>query len=165
MTIGKNVLERLRDALEHQPSSEEGRRYFYNQVHQDLRVQIMVAEADRFSSMLDRVQISPAATDVPKLDFAALSERAEQLVERLTYLVENLAIIEADSESQKIQIRSSEPRTEGERRSYFEIILDAGRNIALRRFESENGLTRQVPFHVTDEVLQRLLDDLAVAVT
>jgi hypothetical protein len=93
-----------------------------------------------------------------------LQRTAQTLSERLTYLMEPISPIEIDQDACVVQMRSNPPQRDDDGRSYYEIIVRAGGQIALTRYRKENGASRQpVPAHVTREVLLRLVDDFCVA--
>lgn len=109
--------------------------------------------------------------DVPRLagtSFAVLKKWAEDLSQRITYLLENLGPLEFDPATQQILIRSKSPdlRTGGAK--YYEILLQcqsAGR-FYLRRYYSDpvQSGRDQVALQLTHETLLKLVDDLAATV-
>jgi len=131
----------------------------------------------------DRCQITCAVTAVGALGCAIqsltlsttgptdatveqLQEIADGLARQLTYLLEPVATIETDVEQQVVQMRSDPPHREEQQRSYYELLVRAGGHLELRRFQKCNGQARQqVPAQFTREVLARLVNDFAAAVT
>jgi hypothetical protein len=109
--------------------------------------------------------------DVPHLagaSFAVLKAWADDLSQRITYLLENLGPLEFDPTTQQVLIRSKSPdqRTGGAK--YYEILLQcqsAGR-FFLRRYYSDPAQTgrNQVDLHLTHETLLKLVDDLVATV-
>ena len=109
--------------------------------------------------------------DVPHLagtSFATLKKWAEDLSQRITYLLENLGPLEFDLLTQQVLIRSKSPdqRTGGAR--YYEILLQcqaAGR-FFLRRYYSDPAQAGrdQVDLQMTHETLLKLVDDLVATV-
>jgi hypothetical protein len=92
----------------------------------------------------------------------ALSAKIQQ---RLTYLLEPISLLETDSESVSIQMRSSPPQVGDDGRSYYELLVRRGGEVTLRRYHKAAGQPRQViPAHVTREVLGRLADDFVSVV-
>jgi hypothetical protein len=58
------------------------------------------------------------------------------------------------------QLRSSPPQRDDDGRSYYELTVRRGGEIALARYRKESGKPReQIAAHVTREVLLRLADD------
>ena len=109
--------------------------------------------------------------DVPRLagtSFSVLKQWADDLSQRITYLLENLGPLEFDPVSQQVLIRSKSPdlRTGGAR--YFEILLQcqsSGR-FFLRRYYSDPAQAGrdQVDLQMTHETLLKLVDDLVATV-
>lgn len=107
------------------------------------------------------------ALDVPALQnsaFDALKKWAEQLSQRITYLLEHLAPLEFDPAAGEVMIRSVPPDTLPDGTQYYEVLLQShsGGRFSLKRFRSEKGTPgrTQVEMHTTLEVLLKLADDL-----
>jgi hypothetical protein len=91
---------------------------------------------------------------------ASLERMAKSLSERLTYLMEPIRPIEIDADACVAQLRSSPPQRDDDGRSYYELTVRRGGEIALARYRKEPGTPRQqIPANVTREVLLRLVDD------
>jgi len=89
-----------------------------------------------------------------------LERIGKALSERLTYLMEPISPIELDSEACIVQLRSSPPQRDDDGRSYYELTVGRGGQIALSRYRKENGNARQpISATVTREVLLRLVGD------
>ncbi len=109
--------------------------------------------------------------DVPHLagaSFATLKAWADDLSQRITYLLENLGPLEFDPTTQQVLIRSKSPdqRTGGAR--FYEILLQcqsAGR-FFLRRYYADPAQAGrdQVDLHLTHETLLKLVDDLVATI-
>ena len=79
---------------------------------------------------------------------------------RLTYLMEPISPIEIDAEACVAQLRSNPPQRDDDGRSYYELLVRRGGEIALVRYRKEPGTPRQqIAATVTREVLLRLADD------
>jgi hypothetical protein len=90
----------------------------------------------------------------------SLERMAKSLSERLTYLMEPIRPIEIDADACIAQLRSSPPQRDDDGRSYYELTVRRGGEIALTRYRKEPGTPRQqIPANVTREVLLRLADD------
>ena len=105
--------------------------------------------------------------DAPHLagaSFATLKKWAEDLSQRITYLLENLGPLEFDPITQQVLIRSKSPdqRTGGAR--YYEILLQcqsSGRFFLRRYYSNPAQAGRdQVDLQMTHETLLKLVDDL-----
>jgi hypothetical protein len=91
---------------------------------------------------------------------ADLERIGKALSDRLTYLMEPIAPIEIDAQACVTQLRSNPPQRDDDGRSYYELTVRRGGQIALVRFRKETGATRrQIPATVTGEVLLRLVGD------
>ena len=84
---------------------------------------------------------------------------AARLVERLTYLYEPLAVIEADQAANVIQLRSVVPTQEETGQWYFELLVKRD-IVSLRRYAGRSGHRTVEPAQVTRQVLHRLISDI-----
>jgi len=99
-------------------------------------------------------------TELAAATSADLERIGNALSARLTYLMEPIAPVELDAEACVVQLRSSPPQRDDDGRSYYELIVSRGGQIALTRYHKENGNSRQpIPATVTREVLLRLVGD------
>jgi hypothetical protein len=95
---------------------------------------------------------------------ADLERIGKSLSERLTYLMEPIAPIEIDAHGCVVQLRSNPPQRDDDGRSYYELLVRRGGEIALARYRKENGnARRQISATVTREVLLRLVGDFCAA--
>jgi len=100
------------------------------------------------------------ATDLAMDDLKA---RAGRLAARLTYLMEPLSVLEADPVAGLVVVRSTAPSLKPGRRTYYEARLSRHGGLTFERIvfhEAERRRT-SVPFQLTTETLERLVDDLA----
>jgi len=105
-------------------------------------------------------QLRLATSELARATPADLERIGKSLSERLTYLMEPISPIEHDAEACIVQLRSSPPQRDDDGRSYYELNVSRGGQIALARFRKENGNARQpIPATVTREVLLRLAGD------
>ena len=90
------------------------------------------------------------------LTAAQLRTVADQLSERLSYLLEELRPIEVDEQLGTVQLRSAPPAfDEGGGVSYYEMLATSG-CLSLCRYQKQRGQPRQrVPTTVTREMLVR----------
>lgn len=109
--------------------------------------------------------------DVPHLagaSFNVLKQWAEDLSQRVTYLLENIGPLEFDPITQQVLIRSKSPdrRTGGAK--YYEVLLQcqSAGHFLLRRYHSDPvQMGRdQVDLAMTHETLLKLVDDLLASV-
>ncbi len=107
------------------------------------------------------------ALDVPALQnsaFDKLKKWAEELSQRITYLLEHLAPLEFDPVAGEVMIRSVPPDTLPDGTQYYEVLLQShsGGHFSLKRYRSEKGTPgrTQVEMLTSIEVLLKLADDL-----
>ena len=101
-----------------------------------------------------------ATSELASASSDKLERMAKDLSSRLTYLMEPIRPIEIDADACVAQLRSSPPQRDDDGRSYYELTVRRGGEIALVRFRKESGTPReQIAAHVTREVLLRLADD------
>jgi hypothetical protein len=105
-------------------------------------------------------QLRLTTSELASADAAELERIGRMLAGRLTYLMEPIAPIEIDAATYVVQLRSNPPQRDDDGRSYYELLVRRGGEIALSRFRKENGDSRrQIPATVTREVLLRLVGD------
>jgi hypothetical protein len=89
---------------------------------------------------------------------------AENLAQKLTYLLEPIRPIETDTEECVVQMRSSPPRKNEDGSIYYELHVKRGGMLSLCRYEKQPGNSRQaITIQVTREVFRNLLADFATA--
>jgi hypothetical protein len=117
-----------------------------------------VLESNALAVSFERLRLE--TSELAAARTADLERIGKALSERLTYLMEPIAPIEIDSQSCIVQLRSHPPQRDDDGRTYYELIVRRGGEIALMRFRKEDGSARQqVPATVTREVLLRLVGD------
>lgn len=126
---------------------------------------VQLLEADRFTYLLDRIEVELLTPPHEGTPYDRVTAQAEFLTKRLTYLLEPLMVVELDRTHDRAQLRSTLPDTRGGASSFYEIILHGGRAVSLVRYRHEqlSGVKSTTPLVVTAEVLARLLDDLIAA--
>jgi hypothetical protein len=101
-----------------------------------------------------------ATSELASASAADLERIGKALSDRLTYLMEPIAPIEIDAQACVVQLRSNPPQRDDDGRSYYELTVRRGGEIALVRFRKDTGATRhKIPATVTREVLLRLVGD------
>jgi hypothetical protein len=94
-----------------------------------------------------------------------LKSVSQSLTSRITYLLEPIGLVEADSDRCSVQLRSNPPQKGDNGTSYYELMVRRGGDITLSRYSTKTGQLRQIiPANVTREVLGRLADDFVAAV-
>jgi len=105
-------------------------------------------------------QLRLATDELASADAAELERIGKALATRLTYLMEPIAPVEIDAAACVVQLRSNPPQRDDDGRSYYELLVRRGGEIALTRFRKENGgIRRPIATTVTREVLLRLVGD------
>ena len=117
-----------------------------------------ITERNALAVSFNRLQL--ATLELAGATPADLERIGKSLSERLTYLMEPISPIELDAEACIVQLRSNPPQRDDDGRSYYELSVNRGGQIALSRYRKENGNARQpIPATVTREVLLRLVSD------
>jgi len=115
---------------------------------------------DRLACAFRELRVSgPAIGGVP---FATLSKWADQLCERVTYLLEHVGPIERDAEAATILIRSTPPARQADKTIFYEMTLHAPDTLTLRRYRrtGRDAEREQIDLQMTHEVLEKLTTDL-----
>src|SRR3954470_20393480 len=108
-------------------------------------------------------QLRVTTDELASAEAAQLERIGKTLASRLTYLMEPIAPIEIDAAACVVQLRSNPPQRDDDGRSYYELLVRRGGEIALARFRKENGGARQqISATVTREILLRLIGDFCV---
>ena len=86
----------------------------------------------------------------------------DRLVKKVTYLMEPLAVHEADALGHEVVLRSATPTAKPDRKSYYEVRLKGEGLMKFGRvaFPEGGGKRGPIPCHFTNEVVERLVDDL-----
>ncbi|MCI0416739.1 hypothetical protein L0222_28550 [bacterium] len=142
--------------------------YVFEWADAEVTVKGDLAQADSIGFLLNSIEISKSIRE--KVDIADyLKTVAETIEKRVNYLMEPLKIIELDSTTNAVQMRSEKPEIQDGNLSYFEVILKAGKWFGYRNYVSLHRYTnrredeenrRRVSFPVTKKQFQKLVDDL-----
>ena len=125
------------------------------------RLTLSVIRASAIGIESDRLEFV-APNSAEPLDAADLKPWADRIAARVTYLMEPLVVLEIDRQELKAELRSQTPTPRDGRRSYYELILSRDGSAGLERvsFKESDRKRETVPFQLTREVLERLVDDL-----
>lgn len=105
-----------------------------------------------------------------ELNGAAVINRAEAIARQVTYLIEPLKLLERDRAGQRALLRSAPPRETADAVEYYEAWLNrvgsGAMSFSLNRYHHGNDdvSRRAIPIVLTNEVLERLVDDLAAII-
>ena len=111
-----------------------------------VKVTLEVEASDTLAALLRNMQLEGPASPQPVR--ARLHEQSRTIVDSVTYLDGELAVIEVDGFANAVQIRSRKP-VDGR---YVEIVLRGGNRIGLE--------VKGAALHVSHENLQKLTDVL-----
>jgi hypothetical protein len=121
---------------------------------------------ERNSLAMSFTQLRLATDELATADAAKLERIGKALAGRLTYLMEPIAPIEIDAAACVVQLRSSPPQRDDDGRSYYELTVRRGGEIALSRFRKEHAdARRQIAATVTREILLRLVGDFCAVLS
>lgn len=125
----------------------------------DRRLRCTLVEADRLACAVDGWTLQSARLRDATVE--QLRKTADEIASRLNYLLEPIATIEVDEQARVVQMRSSPPHRDDSRVSYYELELRPG-EVRLCRYAKATGQERErIPATITQEVLFRLVNDLA----
>jgi len=161
MTPGKTAVQRLQDYLSRQKSNDAG--YQFSCDLRGLKIQINVKEFDKFSFIVETLRIERSDNLQSGSD---LRKQADFLKSNLTYLLDNIEVFEIDSLQSRAQLRSRISEENNSSLSYFEIMIEGRRGVALERvvFDKQKKQRKNATFHLTNETLTRTIDDFVKAI-
>jgi hypothetical protein len=121
-----------------------------------VEAKVVLNDNDRFSHIAEKLRVKASGSKAKNPQAVA-----EKFCDRVTYLPERLQFVESDAKGNAIA-RSSPLTMRDKGSEYFEAKI-GGDEISLQRFKPGTPKTarKNVPFHVTDETLERLVDDAA----
>jgi hypothetical protein len=101
----------------------------------------------------------------PEWSSDALRDWGTRLAGRVTYLMEPLKVVEVDAAGGEVDLRSQNPTTRNEHRTYYQVrLFKQGRLLMERRgFDEASRRPRTVTCQLTREVLERLADDIVAS--
>ena len=141
--------------------------YVFEWTDPEISVKGDLSHSDSIGFLLNSVEISKNVRESVEMS-GYLKEAAERIEKRINYLMEPLKIIELDSTTNAVQLRSEKPELQDGPLSYFEIVLKAGKwfgqrnHVSLHRFthkQQDEGNRGTISFPVTKKQFQKLLDD------
>jgi hypothetical protein len=163
MNPGRKVFEKL--AIGFQKRAIGSDDYLFRCRHEGFSFRIEVTDTDKYSLFLKSLElkISPAS----RYGLDELTMWAKAIVERVTYLRENLQILEEDSRSTRLQLRSVTPKETDSAISFYEVILAGSGTINLVRcqFDKTQKTKSVVSFDLTKAVFEELIKDLTAILT
>jgi len=138
--------------------------WLYEDVVDGIHLKLELADFDRFGYLVNRITaVRAGSSPAGKPLKALLAEQAAALENRITYLLEGFRLIELDEIAHRAQVRSATPYREEEAIQYYEVLLEQGSVLVFGRYAGNHNSRSLQPFHVTDDICRRLLNDLAAA--
>jgi hypothetical protein len=127
-----------------------------------LGLQVEIEDFDRFSYMVRSISMThPQTPATPIKD--VLLRQAGEIERQISYLLEGFRLVELDEVNGTAQVRSITPYKKGDERLYYEVLLRGGNSLTFTRYRKQHqtGEREMVPSHLTLEIFERLVDDLA----
>lgn len=122
----------------------------------NLRAEVSLEDWDRLGCLLRGFDL------VNDLDGPWLADPI-RIKDQVTYLGEQLEIIESEGAGGRTILRSTPPRMDGDAISFFEMVVDPAKGLSLARYryDRQQGERKPVPVSLTCETLERLAADLS----
>ena len=148
MTLSQRIIEELRTA----PSGQAAEICAFDE---KLWVEVELADSGRLGCLLDRLDVQPGGGYHLNID-------PVQMTQKITYLEEELEIIEAEGQGGRTILRSAPPRKEDQITSFFEMVLDPAKGLSLVRYRYDPDMGERTPVSapLTRDTLERLIGDL-----
>lgn len=150
-----------KDALLIRQESKDIYRYTHNLADGALMIDFI--KKDTLSVQLMQVNLSHNRIGALAGDTENWKQLGNRLCEDISYLSENLKIIEIDRTHRQMQIRSYPPYVKDNLRIYFEILVDFEKstmNLVRKQSNLHDRTTSKVSFVIGDEVLTRLFNTI-----
>lgn len=118
-----------------------------------------VCELDQFSCVVNELR---CLTPAPQQETPDVMKGVQRLTQKVSYLLEDLRLHEGEEDRQLALVRSVAPFRGSDSIAYYEVRLDS-RSLRFARYRLRKGqhTREQIPFFMTREVLERLVNDLA----
>jgi hypothetical protein len=177
MNLSKRVIEHLEQLASKGPqqidavilnSPQQGFIVGVPAAGQEPSAAITLEAYDRYSVALRHLEVTfnnlPAAENDNE---AYLRQCAERVASRLTYLEEPLALLEIDAAEKLAQLRSDPPYHDGQRLTYWEVLIWANPHPRARltryRWQAGNQDREALVYPATFASLGRIAQDLALS--
>jgi hypothetical protein len=164
-TFGERLLARMLAVPQARNHRETNHRSRIEEERDGVRVFVEFDDVDKIGMRMRQLYAENAKPFVDaELDTGRLRRQADEIVRRVTYLTEQIELIELDQHNGKAQLRSKHPQREKERTSFFEILFDGNHKLSLRRYESSGKALASrrvgIAFELTHDIFNRLVSDL-----
>jgi hypothetical protein len=171
MTLGQRIVDKLNvmRQMENQMSfsmkrtGEDGG-YAIDEDVGGIRLRAEIQDFDKYSYLIKSVSATrqqPHPPDTVIKDL--LLRQAGEIERRISYLLENFRLVELDEINGIALVRSVAPHQKNEEKFYYEILLDHGSRLTFTRYrkQRQDKERQSVSSHLTEEIFERLADDLA----
>lgn len=174
MNLGQKVVDKLNvirqagngERFSSKQNGEHGG-YVIEEEMDGISVRAEIQDFDRFSYMVKTISLTralapPSTTSLKEL----LLQQAAETERRISYLLEGFRLVEVDEFNCLAQVRSATPYRKNEDRLYYEVLLQHGNGLTFSRYRVQRqGEKRDIVLsHLTQEIFERLVDDLAAVV-
>jgi len=115
--------------------------------------------SDAYSLLVKKIAYSVPCKE--EADWKSLLQnQIETIVKELTFLRDTLGFIEMDVSEGQALLRSKTPYTKEKTTDYFQIVLKKGVSFQLTRIQNKNHQNQEVPFVLSWEIADRLVEFL-----
>ncbi len=149
--------------LEKEISKHEGGKPFCLKRKKDgLHFEVRISGYDQFSVVFEGISIKDERR-AGQTTTELLEKHAKQLEAKLAHLLHELKVMEIDSKSGRIQLRSKKASRHPEGFSYYEVVVSSSceTDLIRYRFNTDSNKREQVPFSLTKDDTRTLLRTLA----
>lgn len=164
MNYGKVLLKLLQ---------EESNKFLYKDAQQksmhltheigEFQFEVRFSEIEKLGLVIENFTVDHTGVAAEKKPVSELlEEQADLLQKSITFLLEDLKLIEMDNKNHKAQLRSYPPYSEDGSKYYYQITLDQGRRIHFQRYEYSrtDKQYKKIPSQLTRETFERLVNAL-----
>ncbi|MDY7032015.1 MAG: hypothetical protein SVY10_08910 [Thermodesulfobacteriota bacterium] len=134
-------------------------------VEEDLiRVEVEVLDVDRLGCSINKLEITKLEEQTRGENTCqSIKQESEEIKKRITYLQENMKIIESDALTSTALFRSWPPETRDNSIDYYEINLSGGHSMPFERYRFDRVEKKRtsIPINLTKDIFSRLVNDLA----
>jgi hypothetical protein len=135
-----------------------------------IRLAVEYHEVDKIGLRLRSLRAERAGPFVDAaFDAVRLRRQAEDLARRISYLTEQIQLVELDTQNGRAQLRSAPPRRENGRLIFYEILFEQNHHLSFHRYEhvdkARSSRRAAVAFELTHGIFRRLVDDFAAVLT
>lgn len=125
-----------------------------------VEVSTQLVDCDRLGYLLTATK-AKQLTGRKEIDYVEIGDRIGRLLQRVTYLTEELTLVEKAPDLSRVLIRSAKPNQRSDGIYYYELTLDAGISIHLERqcYDFHTHRRKIVPFTLSPNIFADLVDE------